>query len=169
MVDLIKKFEQGQEPEPFKGEDELGFSPEESLEKEESLDLGFEDRENLAETISEGEKDKVKTGEGFSAGAKPVVPARIQKSEREIKIEKVLSDGLDDIFLSLPPKKQEEFKNEGEKAASKINVLLDKAKVSVEKIITIIKKWLSIIPKVNKYFLEQESKIKADQIIKMKK
>jgi len=32
----------------------------------------------------------------------------------------------------------------------------------------LIKKWLLLIPGVNKYFLEQEAKIKADEIVKMK-
>ena len=37
------------------------------------------------------------------------------------------------------------------------------------KIIDVIKKWLSIIPGINKFFLEQEAKIKTDKIMELKK
>jgi len=50
----------------------------------------------------------------------------------------------------------------------KINTLLDKAKINLGKIASLIRKWLSIIPGVNKFFLEQEAKIKADEIMKLK-
>ncbi len=163
--DLIKKIEQ----EVGRGERESAAFQNKNIEKEESFDVDFEERESPAETFLEDEKDKIKAGEGFSVSTSQSVVVKNKKNEREVKIEEVLSSGLDDIFLSLTPQKQEEFKIEGEKAVSKINVLLDKAKVNVEKIIIIIKKWLSIIPKVNRYFLEQEAKIKADQIIKLKK
>jgi len=69
----------------------------------------------------------------------------------------------------MTPQEQKRFKEEGEKTTIKINQLLDKAKVSVSKIVALIKRWLSLIPKTNKYFLEQEAKIKADKIFKINK
>ena len=68
----------------------------------------------------------------------------------------------------MPKSKQREFKGEGEKTAAKINQLMSKTKVNVKKIINLIKKWLSIIPGINSFFLEQEAKIKADEIFKIK-
>jgi len=93
---------------------------------------------------------------------------RKHREERKKKIEKVLAEDLDEIYLSMAPDKQMEFKRVGEETANKINDLLDKTKVKVKKIIGLIKKWLSIIPGVNKFFLEQEAKIKADEIINIK-
>jgi flagellar biosynthesis GTPase FlhF len=90
------------------------------------------------------------------------------QEEKQKEIEKILQNGLENIYLSLSPDKQREFKTEGEKATKEINILLSKTKVNVGKIIALIRKWLSVIPGVNKFFLEQETKIKADQILKLK-
>ena len=96
-------------------------------------------------------------------GAVSAPPAKQQK-----QIEKVLAEGLDDIYLSLAPVKRQEFKKAGEETAKKISQLLARAKINIHEIIKLIKKWLSLIPGMNKYFLEQAAKIKADEIIKMK-
>ena len=45
---------------------------------------------------------------------------------------------------------------------------MDKAKLKVKKVVNLIKKWLTMIPGVNKFFLEQEAKIKTDEIVKLK-
>jgi len=87
---------------------------------------------------------------------------------REKEIEAYLSDGLSETFLAMSPVKQKEFKEEGEKTAKKINLLLDAAKININKIIKLIRHWLSLIAGVNRFFLDQETKIKADKIIKIK-
>ena len=92
-----------------------------------------------------------------------------EEDERLKKIDDILAFGLNDIFLTLSPDKQQEFKIKGEETRDKINLLLKKTKINVGKIVNLIKKWLSIIPQVNRFFLEQEAKIKADKIIKLKK
>ncbi|MFA6306859.1 MAG: hypothetical protein WCV70_02615 [Patescibacteria group bacterium] len=89
-------------------------------------------------------------------------------ARRQKQVENILVSGLADIYLSLTPAKRQEFKKAGEETARKINQLLSKAKVNIGDIIKLIKKWLMLIPGVNKYFLEQEAKIKADEIMKMK-
>lgn len=87
---------------------------------------------------------------------------------RERSIEKILEEGMSDFYLKLPPAKKREFKAVGEETAKQINSLLNEAKLRIKKILALVKKWLAIIPGVNKFFLEQESKIKVDQIIKLK-
>lgn len=84
-------------------------------------------------------------------------------------IENILADGLDQVFLQMSPQEQANFKSEGERAATKISALLSKAKVGVARLVVLIRRWLALIPHVNKFFLEQEAKIKADKILKMKK
>ncbi|MBN2884599.1 hypothetical protein JXE04_01615 [Patescibacteria group bacterium] len=88
---------------------------------------------------------------------------------RAAAIDDILEDGLDSFFLQMNAQEQKRFKEAGEKTALKINQLLDKAKFSLNKIVSLIKRWLSLIPKTNKYFLEQEAKIKADKIFKINK
>jgi len=56
----------------------------------------------------------------------------------------------------------------GEETARKIDVLLNRTRVKTEKIISLIRKWLSLLPGVNKFFLEKEAKKKAEEIIKLK-
>lgn len=94
--------------------------------------------------------------------------AQQKKIKRQKEIEKTLSKDLEAEYLNMPSFKQREFREVGEKTAIEINKLLDKTKIKVKKIINLIKKWLSIIPGINKFFLEQEAKIKADEIIKIK-
>ena len=61
------------------------------------------------------------------------------------------------------------LKIEGEKTASQIEALLEKGKDVAKKILHLIRQWLHKIPGVNKFFLEQESKIKTDRIMGMRK
>ena len=89
--------------------------------------------------------------------------------QREKQIEDILAKGLEEAYLSMSLQKQSEFKKAGEQASREINNLLSQTKVKVKKIISLIRKWLSIIPGVNKFFIEQESKIKADEIVRLKK
>lgn len=94
----------------------------------------------------------------------------ISESQQRInEIDDILAYGLNDIFLSMPAEKQGEFRKKGEETRDKIDQLLNKAKVNMGKIVILIRKWLSLIPQVNRYFLEKEAKIKADKIIKLKK
>lgn len=104
-----------------------------------------------------------------SVGAVPAgLAATALESERAAAIDEILSAGLNEIFLKMKPAEQQEFKRRGEETVSKINQLLGHAKVKITKIIDLIKAWLKLIPGVNKFFLEQEAKIKADQIVKLK-
>lgn len=101
----------------------------------------------------------------------PAVPATpvVEKTEEEKAIEGILAEGLDNLYSNLPDNRKQEFKQKGEEAATQINQLLQAVKVKVGKIVSIIKKWLAMIPGVNKFFLEQESKIKADKLLEYKK
>lgn len=95
-------------------------------------------------------------------------PAAPVKSPVLEKIEDVLEEDLEEIYFQLPQSKQAEFAQKGEETAFKIEDLLSHVKVRVSKILELIKNWLKLIPGVNKYFLEQEAKIKTDKILKIK-
>jgi len=118
-------------------------------------------RKSVIEEISQTEP-------AASAAIGPVAGVAVPTAKLQKQVESVLAGGLAEIYLSLAPAKRKEFKKVGEETAKKISRLLAKAKINIGEIIKLIKKWLSIIPGVNKYFLEQEAKIKADEIIKMK-
>lgn len=88
--------------------------------------------------------------------------------ERLKKIEATLEKDLSELYLAMPDSKRQEFKIAGEETANKINEILSQAKYKVQAIITLIKKWLSMLPGVNQFFIEQETKIKTDEIIRLK-
>lgn len=104
-----------------------------------------------------------------------VIPAseRIEhpqnKSQELAAIEAIMASGLEEIYANLDQKNKEMFKNQGEVTAGKIEILLQSGKDVSKKILQLIKDWLHKIPGVNRFFLEQESKIKTDKILAMEK
>lgn len=117
--------------------------------------------DKLPEIVQAAEKKN----DGFSS---PVTLAQDFQRQRAAAIDSILSEGLNEIFLQMKEQEQKEFKKKGEETVAKINVLLSQTKVKVNKIISLIREWLKMIPGVNKFFLEQEVKIKADKILKIK-
>ena len=92
----------------------------------------------------------------------PVVPA---KSPLMREIEDVLSEDLLDVYTSMTPEQQAKFKIKGEETAGKIAQMLESVRVQSQRVLSLIKDWLKIIPGVNRFFLEQEAKIKTDKIL----
>lgn len=130
--------------------------------------------ENSGEKISvesqvENEQQNLRREQAGEANQnrRPVVKTASQK--REEAIDRILADGLGDIFVKLEPQKQQEFRLEGERTVKKINELLEKGKLTLGHLAELIRKWLSIIPGVNRFFLEQDAKIKADKIMEINK
>jgi hypothetical protein len=114
-------------------------------------------------------KEIIKPGESQRGiGSVAVSAAQDFQKRRAEAIDNILAEGLNDIFLKMDVQKQAEFKKKGEEIVSKINDLLGQTKIKINKIINLIRSWLKLIPGVNKFFLEQEVKIKADKIIKLK-
>lgn len=114
--------------------------------------------------VEEGKKPEVKLAP--APVIEPVAPA--VKSPTLIRIENILAEDLQDAYLGLDPVLRQKFKDEGEKTATKIERLLSEAKVKTGKILNLILAWLKLIPGVNRFFLNQEAKIKTDRLIKMK-
>lgn len=134
--------------------------------------------ENVQENVIEKsalEKKTEKEGatkpelrEGTSVSPAVPVAADDYHKRREIQIDACLSEGLNETFLAMTPAKQKIFKEEGEATAKKINVLLDATKINISKIVKLIKHWLGLITGINRFFLDQEAKIKADKIVRIK-
>ncbi len=85
--------------------------------------------------------------------------------EVTLKIEKILEEDMGDLYKSMTPDTQIRFKKKGEEIAVAIAEMVRTLKVHAAKLIRLIRDWLHMIPKINKFFLEQEAKIKADEII----
>ena len=90
------------------------------------------------------------------------------QQQRAKEIDNILSEGLNEIFLKMKPDNQKAFKKKGEETVIKINELLNHTKVKINKIVSLIRKWLLLVTGINKFFLEQEIKLKTDKIIRLK-
>jgi len=166
MVDFpaLKPKETPQTPEQVLGENGNGQEVQEGTEVQE----GREGREGVERTEAKEEKEEIGQKEEGEVKQSATTP-KIQKSLDPIeqKIESILQEDLTDLYLSMPKDKQEKFKAEGEKTLSKIMQIVHKTKVNAKKIFLLIRNWLKIIPGVNRFFLEQEAKIKTDKILRL--
>ncbi|MFZ5364573.1 MAG: hypothetical protein ACOZAG_03780 [Patescibacteria group bacterium] len=123
------------------------------------------------EKPSKSEWEKILPAEE-KKGKKPLVAAVVRpvtetpaKSEALVRIEKILEEDLESFYFSMPQEKQEIFKEKGEETATKIEKMMETGKVVARKILKLIRAWLKFIPGVNKFFLEQEAKIKTDKLV----
>ncbi len=87
------------------------------------------------------------------------------KDQELVGIESILAEGLEGFFLSLSKPQQLEFKRIGEETALKIKETLHRKAMQIKDIVLLIINWLKTLPGINKFFLEQEAKIKADKIV----
>ncbi len=85
------------------------------------------------------------------------------------EVEKILAEDLEDVYLQMSPERQKIFKAKGEEVAKKIVQILHGAKIKIQTILNLIREWLQLIPGVNKFFVEQEAKIKTDKILQKNK
>lgn len=83
------------------------------------------------------------------------------------KVEKILEENVGEAYNRLSPIAKEEFKIKGEATAKKIAVLLKSTHIKVKKIFQLILEWLRLLPGINRFFLEQEAKIKTDRIVNL--
>lgn len=92
----------------------------------------------------------------------PVVPTK--KDEVTIEVEKILEQGLGSMYATLPESAKPRFKQKGEQAALEISSMARTLKFHAKRALQLIRDWLLTIPGVNKFFLEQEAKIKVDLV-----
>ena len=91
------------------------------------------------------------------------------RDELTIEVEKIMEQDLGDAFAELTPIQKQEFKIKGEQIAFEIRSLLKKTHIKAKTIFKLIMEWLKMLPGINKFFLEQEAKIKTDKILALKK
>ncbi|MEA1962665.1 MAG: hypothetical protein U9M94_00325 [Patescibacteria group bacterium] len=121
--------------------------------------------EKIAESREVDLSGKEKGEGGEMEGIVAVGQQRKARQVRMKKIESILEKGLDNIYLAMSVENRKKFKQEGEKTVVEINDLFERGKATVKKIVNLIKKWFAGIPGINRFFIEQEAKIKSDEII----
>lgn len=137
--------------------------PQADISVEKSIETNVEVApEGVSEKISEVNSPQLSIP-SVQSEALPQVHNAIKDPQVQ-KIEDILADGLGDYYTKLDPKDKEIFKQSGEQAAKEVNTLLQKAIIKIEEIVDIIKRWLGTVPGLNKFFIEQSAKIKADKV-----
>jgi len=132
-------------------------------------------QDQIHELIKLG-SEKLKAGMEMSSSTAQVaqngnqtVQTSVVKSQLRKEVEGILEEDLGSVYQTLTPQKQVEFKLAGEQAASKLSILLRQTKIKIGQIFKVIFNWLKIIPGANRFFLEQEAKIKSDRLLILKK
>lgn len=122
--------------------------------------------------LEQEDRDLVKLPEQrleMSVPTKPTAaapaPVAAPKDEVTIKVEKIMEEGLGELYASLPDKAKPIFREKGEQAATEIAGMVRSFKLNVSRVIRLIRDWLLVVPKVNRFYLEQEAKIKTDELI----
>lgn len=128
-------------------------------------------REALVETMDDVLHAETKSELEAAKEAVPIVSAgqtvKLPKDETVIEVEKVLESGIGPFYASLPPDAKPLFLKKGEEAATEIAEMVRSLNVQVKRVLELIYAWLRTIPGVNKFFLEQEAKIKTDRIVEL--
>ena len=102
-----------------------------------------------------------------SVTAPPAPVAQTQKDPITVEVERVLEAGLGELYAGLPESARPLFKQKGEEAANEISFMVRQLKIEVRHALELIRDWLLTIPGVNKFFLEQEAKIKVDLLVQL--
>ena len=84
-------------------------------------------------------------------------------------VENILVEDILDFYRTMPPELQQKFKAKGDETATKLRQMVSRATIKAKEVLKLIVNWLKLIPGINKFFLEQESKIKTDKIIELHK
>ena len=84
-----------------------------------------------------------------------------------VKVEKILEENVGEAYAKLSPIAREEFKLKGEQTAKEIAEIISETHFKVKRIFQLIFSWLKMLPGINRFFLEQEAKIKTDQILEI--
>lgn len=144
------------------------------LEKITSFDQAFESKELDEKKLLNPEKQLDKSSQ--ETKEKVILSSQTTPTENDVlikeqvlekEVENILSEGLTDLFQSLDQANKMIFKQKGEITASTIAVMLKSVKFKIYEILNLIRNWLFIIPGINKFFLEQEAKIKTDKILQL--
>lgn len=95
-----------------------------------------------------------------------IAPVTQQTKDPVLKrVEEILEEDMGEAYVSLSPADKVKFKKRGEEVAGIVWQMVTSAKVQAKKVLRLIISWFRIIPHVNRFFLEQEAKIKTDRIV----
>lgn len=144
--------------------DEVALAEREALKEMEAAAQETE-KDHFLETAKEEAPTSTVTPASQAAAPAQEVAAPVEKDQITLEVEKILEDGLGDYVPDMPEEARERFIKKGGETAGQISGMVRSLNVQVKRVVDLIKDWLLTIPGVNRYFIEQEAKIKTDRII----
>ncbi|MCX6780770.1 MAG: hypothetical protein NT003_01485 [Candidatus Magasanikbacteria bacterium] len=141
-------------------ENQPGFTPEIPAAPEQSVEQ-IEAPESKREVVAPKPQQPSPAPQPLPVQPQPIMPA-IDPIQKEV--ETVLSEEVAEMYKTLSAEKKKEFKAKGEEISAKISGMIKSGIIQIKQILELIREWLLIVPGVNKFFLEQEAKIKTDKI-----
>jgi hypothetical protein len=155
---------------------EVPVSEAEAPQEQPELDeVALAEREAAKEMAAEAEKDTfLETAEegapttsatSAQTDGSNVAEEPLEKDEITLEVERILEDGLGEYIPDMPGEAREKFIKKGGEVAGQVSIMVRSLNVQVKRVVDLIKDWLLTIPGVNRYFIEQEAKIKTDRIV----
>lgn len=150
--------------------------PAPSPEQKGSLDTRSEQQKSREKSPANQEPKRGETGIAAEQGKKrffnplrkqPSATANMGKDELSAKIEKVLEENIGEAYQLLSPSGKQAFKIKGEKTTATVKEMIQSGHAKARKIFSLLLEWLRMLPGVNRFFLEQEAKIKTDKLMKL--
>jgi len=150
------------------------FNPEKPLDETAQIQSQTEKEPEFEEEKAESSQISTEKAGSAPAPLNITIPSSVPDSQtKEDKISKdietILSEDMEEIYKNLPESLQEDFRKKGEETAEEIKNIISQTKIIVSKILDLIKNWFLMVPGVNKFFLEQECKIKTGKILNLAK
>jgi hypothetical protein len=142
--------------------DEVALAEREALKEMEAAAQETE-KDNFLETAQEAAPTSTVAPAIQAASAQEAAP--VEKDQVTQEVEKILEDGLGEYVPDMPDEAREKFIKKGGEVAGQVSGMVRSMNVGVKRVLDLIKDWLLTIPGVNRYFVEQEAKIKTDRIV----
>ncbi|MBP9762969.1 hypothetical protein KBD34_05145 [Patescibacteria group bacterium] len=102
--------------------------------------------------------------------ATPAAPAiAIPPDKVAEDVDTILKDGLEEAVAAMPEDAKQRFWQKGKEIGALVADMVRHYKVEVKRVLHLLKEWLISIPGVNRFFLEQEAKIKTDRILDLER
>lgn len=133
---------------------------------EQAFEASPESKEIFLEDASTTKlQEAAKVIEGAASSSAASIVKTSPKDEVEVAVEKILEEDLGDLYSSLPASAKPLFKQKGEQVAQEISRMVRTLKIHARRVLQLIRDWLLTIPGVNRFFLEQQAKIKVDKLM----
>jgi hypothetical protein len=102
--------------------------------------------------------------------ATPVAPAIATPPDKVAEdVDSILKEGLEEAVAAMPEDAKQRFWQKGKEIGALVADMVRHYKVEVKRVLHLLKEWLISIPGVNRFFLEQEAKIKTDRILDLER